>query len=159
PQNVGAIGVTGTSAANCLARDADLLLGIGTRYSDFTTASKTAFLNPDVRFVNINVCEFDAFKHAALALVGDARSTIEELAESNSGYQVTAQYRASIAQLRCEWEEEVARINSGASSRPVRQAEIIEILNNFTTESDILVCAAGSLPGDLHKLWRTSRAG
>jgi 3D-(3,5/4)-trihydroxycyclohexane-1,2-dione acylhydrolase (decyclizing) len=159
PQNVGAVGVTGTSAANCLARDADLVLGIGTRYSDFTTASKTAFQNPDVRFVNINVCEFDAFKHAALALVGDARCSLEELAHIVHGYRVEETYRARIAEARNEWEHEIARINCITSSVPVQQAEIIEILNKFTSESDILVCAAGSLPGDLHKLWRAARPG
>src|SRR5205814_388995 len=85
PLNVGAIGVTGTFAANRLAREADLVIGIGTRYSDFTTASKTAFQNPAVRFVNINVAEFDAFKHAGVALVGDARVTLEELSLALEG--------------------------------------------------------------------------
>src|SRR5262249_49057993 len=87
PQEVGAMGATGTAGANILAREADLIIGIGTRYSDFTTASKTAFQNPSVRFVNINVCEFDAYKHAAIALVGDARSTLEELHHSIPDYK------------------------------------------------------------------------
>ena len=100
PQQVGAIGATGTSAANILARDADLIIGIGSRYSDFTTASKTAFQNPCVRFVNINVSEFDAYKHAALALTGDARVTIEELQRSITGYKVDANYKAKIAELQ-----------------------------------------------------------
>ena len=93
PQQVGAIGATGTSAANVLAREADLIIGIGTRYSDFTTASKTAFQNPCVRFVNINVSEFDAYKHAALALTGDARVTLEELQKAITDYRVDANYQ------------------------------------------------------------------
>ena len=93
PLNLGAIGATGTFAANRLARDADLVIGIGTRYSDFTTASKTAFQHPDVRFININVASFDAAKHAALALVGDARVTLEELLEALGDYQVDPSYR------------------------------------------------------------------
>ena len=93
PLNLGAIGATGTFAANRLARDADLVIGIGTRYSDFTTASKTAFQNPDVRFVNINVASFDAAKHAALALIGDAQVTLDELGELLAGYQVDPSYR------------------------------------------------------------------
>ena len=82
------MGATGTPGANILAREADLVIGIGTRYSDFTTASKTAFQNPSVRFVNINVSEFDAYKHAAIALTGDARVTIEELQQAVAGYKV-----------------------------------------------------------------------
>src|SRR5215471_16589091 len=92
PQNLGAVGVTGTSGANVLARQSDLIIGIGTRYSDFTTSSKTAFQNPDMRFVNVNVCEFDAYKHAALALTGDARATVCELRQALSGYRVEDRY-------------------------------------------------------------------
>ena len=79
PLNLGAVGVTGTLAANRIAKDADLVIGIGTRYSDFTTASKTAWQNPDVRFININVTEFDAGKHHGLPVVGDALAALEEL--------------------------------------------------------------------------------
>ncbi|MBZ5667457.1 MAG: 3D-(3,5/4)-trihydroxycyclohexane-1,2-dione acylhydrolase (decyclizing) [Acidobacteriia bacterium] len=158
-QNVGAIGVTGTPGANILAREADLVLGIGTRYSDFTSASKTAFQNPSVRFVNINVCEFDAYKHAAVALAGDARATIGELHKAVAGYQVEAPYQATIAAFRAHWEKEVDRIHGVRKDPPITQGEVIGIVNNFTEASDIMVCAAGSLPGDLHKLWRTRRPG
>src|SRR5215216_2623914 len=95
PLCMGAVGATGTLAANRLAKDADLIIGIGTRYSDFTTASKTAFQNPDLRFININVTSFDAAKHSGLALIGDARATLEELAGLLAGYQVDLDYRAT----------------------------------------------------------------
>src|SRR5437868_724586 len=110
PLNLGAIGSTGTFAANRVARDADLIIGIGTRYSDFTTASKTAFQHPTVRFVNINVAAFDAGKHGALALVGDARATLEELRELLSAFRVDADYRDLAETLHRQWEEEVQRI-------------------------------------------------
>jgi 3D-(3,5/4)-trihydroxycyclohexane-1,2-dione acylhydrolase (decyclizing) len=159
PQELGAVGVTGTPGANILAREADLILGIGTRYSDFTSASKTAFQNPGVRFVNINVAEFDAYKHAALPLVGDARVTLEELQAAVGNYAVKSGYRERITKLRAEWETEVDRIYGLAKAPPITQGEVIGIVNNFTEASDIVVCAAGSLPGDLHKLWRTRKPG
>jgi 3D-(3,5/4)-trihydroxycyclohexane-1,2-dione acylhydrolase (decyclizing) len=158
-QNIGAIGVTGTPGANILAREADLILGIGTRYSDFTSASKTAFQNPSVRFININVCEFDAYKHAAIALTSDARATIEELQQALAGFRVEDNYATKISSLRTDWEKEVARIHSVRKDPPITQGEVIGIVNNFMQPSDIMVCAAGSLPGDLHKLWRTSQPG
>jgi 3D-(3,5/4)-trihydroxycyclohexane-1,2-dione acylhydrolase (decyclizing) len=158
-QEVGAMGVTGTAGANILAREADLVLGIGTRYSDFTNASKTAFQYPAVRFVNINVSEFDAFKHAALALTGDARVTIDELQQAVTGYQVEESYRIKIAGFRMEWEKEVDRVYNTRTDPPISQGEVIGIVNEFTEASDTMVCAAGSLPGDLHKLWRTRRPG
>src|SRR5216684_1134531 len=159
PQQLGAIGVTGTPGANILAREADLVLGIGTRYSDFTSASKTAFQNPSVRFININVAEFDAYKHSALPLTGDARATLEELQSAAAGYQVEKNYAARIATFRSDWEKEVDRIYSTRKTPPLSQGEVIGALNSFTEPSDILLCAAGSLPGDLHKLWRTRQPG
>ncbi|HWY05772.1 MAG TPA: thiamine pyrophosphate-dependent enzyme, partial [Candidatus Acidoferrales bacterium] len=159
PQQLGAIGVTGTPGANILARDADLVIGIGTRYSDFTTASKTAFQNPAVRFININVAEFDAYKHAALPLAGDARATLEELQSAVAGYQVEKSYAARIAAFRADWEKEVDRIYAVRKTPPLSQGEVIGALNSFAEASDILLCAAGSLPGDLHKLWRTRQPG
>lgn len=158
-QQLGAIGVTGTPGANILAREADVIIGIGTRYSDFTTASKTAFQNPAVRFININVAEFDAYKHAALPLTGDALATIIELQEEISGYQVEASYKGRIANFKANWEKEVDRICSRRKEPPITQGEVIGVLNSFTQASDIVVCAAGSLPGDLHKLWRTRQPG
>jgi 3D-(3,5/4)-trihydroxycyclohexane-1,2-dione acylhydrolase (decyclizing) len=158
-QQLGAVGVTGTPGANLIAREADLVIGIGTRYSDFTTASKTAFQNPAVRFININVAEFDAYKHAALPLSGDARVTIDELALAASSYRVRDRYRDRIEKLRADWEIEVDRIYSLRKAPPITQGEVIGIVNHFTGPSDIVVCAAGSLPGDLHKLWRTRQPG
>jgi 3D-(3,5/4)-trihydroxycyclohexane-1,2-dione acylhydrolase (decyclizing) len=159
PQQLGAVGATGTPGANILAREADLIVGIGTRYSDFTSASKTAFQNAAVRFININVAEFDAYKHAALPLTGDAQVTIDELESIVGDYKVEQTYREKIQTLRSEWEIEVDRIYSLAKDPPITQGEVIGVLNNFTEASDVVACAAGSLPGDLHKLWRTRQPG
>jgi 3D-(3,5/4)-trihydroxycyclohexane-1,2-dione acylhydrolase (decyclizing) len=159
PQQLGALGVTGTPGANIVARAADLVLGIGTRYSDFTTASKTAFQNPAVRFININVAEFDAYKHAALPLTGDARTTIEELQSATQGFQVEASYKKEISDFRARWETEVDRIYASRRAPVVSQGEVIGAVNNFANASAIMICAAGSLPGDLHKLWRTKQPG
>lgn len=155
PQSLGAIGVTGTAGANIFAREADLVLGIGTRYTDFTTASKTAFQNPNVGFVNINVAEFDAYKHSGLPLVADARIAIEELTQALEDYATTPEYGACLSRLRAEWEQEVNRIYDLRHGPPMSQGEVIGIINSFSQPKDVIVCAAGSLPGDLHKLWRT----
>ena len=154
PLNLGAVGVTGTFAANRIARDADLVIGIGTRYSDFTTASKTAFQHPDVRFININVAEFDAYKHSALPLVGDARATLEELMELLEDWHVDTAYRAYSEQLRDEWDREVERIYAIRHAPFPSQGELIGAVNELGEADGVMVCAAGSLPGDLHKLWR-----
>jgi 3D-(3,5/4)-trihydroxycyclohexane-1,2-dione acylhydrolase (decyclizing) len=111
PHNMGAIGATGTLAANRLAHDTDLVIGIGTRYTDFTTASKTAFQNPNVRFININVAEFDSFKHSAIPLTSDARLTLDELTEAWKEYNVDADYQARMAMLKDKWEQEVDRLS------------------------------------------------
>lgn len=155
PLNLGAIGVTGTLGANRMAREADLVIGIGTRYSDFTTASKTAFQNPNVRFINVNVAEFDAHKHSAIPLVGDARVTLEELLPLLEGWQVAGEYRALAAQYNREWDAEVERIYTLEHGPLISQGEVIGVVNTLSRPQDIVLCAAGSLPGDLHKLWRT----
>ncbi len=155
PQNLGAVGVTGTPGANVSAREADLVIAIGTRLSDFTTASKTAFQNPDVRFIGINVTEFDAYKHAALPLVADARVTLSELATAVADYQVDAAYAAQIEKYRAEWESEVDRLYHLGHGPLPSQSEVIGVVNEFSRPEDVMVCAAGSMPGDLHKLWRT----
>ena len=155
PQCVGAMGVTGTSAANRLALEADLIIGIGTRYSDFTTASVTAFQNAKVRFININTAEFDAYKHAAVPLVGDAAATIEELAKALGSHRVSPAYAQEISRLRVEWNAEVDRIYARRVGPPLSQGEVVGLLNSTLGPKDVIVCAAGSLPGDLHKLWRT----
>ena len=153
-QNLGAIGVTGTPGANITAREADLVIALGTRLSDFTTASKTAFQNPGVRFIGINVAAFDAFKHAALPLVADARVTLEELAVAVGNYRVDAAYAARIENYRTEWEEEVERLYHLGHGPLPSQSEVIGLVNEVSRPEDVMVCAAGSLPGDLHKLWR-----
>ncbi|HBY98649.1 MAG TPA: 3D-(3,5/4)-trihydroxycyclohexane-1,2-dione acylhydrolase (decyclizing), partial [Chloroflexi bacterium] len=155
PQSLGAMGVTGTPGANILAREADLVIVIGSRLSDFTTASKTAFQAPDVRFISINVAEFDATKHAALPLVADARVTLEELSRALAGYRVSADYQARVSQFREEWDQEVDRIYHLGHGPLPSQGEVIGAVNEFSRPQDVVVCAAGSLPGDLHKLWRT----
>lgn len=155
PQALGAMGVTGTPGANILAREADLVIGIGTRYSDFTSASKTAFQNPAVRFLNINVAEFDAFKQAALPLVADAKAALEELAILVSGYRVSTGYAERIRRYREVWEREVDRIYGLGHGPPISQGEVIGAVNRVAGERDVVVCAAGSMPGDMHKLWRT----
>jgi 3D-(3,5/4)-trihydroxycyclohexane-1,2-dione acylhydrolase (decyclizing) len=152
---LGAVGATGTAGANIIAREADMVINIGTRLSDFTTASKTAFRNLDVSFVSINVSAFDAAKHKAVGLVGDAKVTIEELADALAGYHVEADYASRIEQLQGEWDAEVERIYN-LNHRPIlSQGEVIGAVNDATDDRDVMVCAAGSLPGDLHKLWRT----
>jgi 3D-(3,5/4)-trihydroxycyclohexane-1,2-dione acylhydrolase (decyclizing) len=155
PSSLGAIGVTGTFAANRIAADADLVVGVGTRWTDFTTASKTAFRNPDVRFVNVNVADFDATKHAGLPLVGDARATLERLAELLAGWSVGDDYRDDAARLNAEWNDEVERLYTLAHTPLPAQSEVIGGVNSFSEPQDVVVCAAGSMPGDLHKLWRT----
>jgi 3D-(3,5/4)-trihydroxycyclohexane-1,2-dione acylhydrolase (decyclizing) len=155
PQEVGAVGVTGTPGANILAREADLIIGIGTRYSDFTTASQTAFQNSAVKFININVSEFDAGKQGGLPLVGDARETLVELAKSGADFRVASSYEKKIESLREAWENEVNRIHDLRWGPPISQGEVIGVVNEVSGPRDVVVCAAGSLPGDLHKLWRT----
>ena len=155
PSNLGAIGATGTFAANRLATDADVVIGIGTRYSDCTTASKTAFQDPNVAFVNVNGAERDVTKHAGLALHGDARATLERLAELLAGHEVDPAYRADAAELSSAWDDEVARLYALGHSPLPAQSEVIGAVNEASAPADVVVCAAGSMPGDLHKLWRT----
>ncbi len=155
PLALGAVGATGTSAANLIAQEADLVIGIGTRYSDFTTASKTQFQDPNIRFININVAEFDAYKHAALPLVGDARATLDELKLLLGDYRVSDAYRNNATHLHDSWDAEVDRIYAIRNEPLMSQGEIIGAVNDLGDPEAVMVCAAGSLPGDLHKLWRT----
>lgn len=155
PQCLGAVGATGTAAANKIAAGADLIIGIGTRYSDFTTASRTAFQNPDVRFVNINVASFDAFKHgSSIPVVADAREALTELTDAVARFHVDPAFAAEIAREKATWDEVVdaAFVPSGLDLPA--QAEIIGAVQQASDPRDVVICAAGSLPGDLHKLWR-----
>ena len=155
PLSLGAIGVTGTPGANIIAREADLVIGIGTRYSDFTTASKTAFQNPDVRFININIADFDAHKHAGLPIVADARAALEDLSLALQDHHTPDNYQAQVEQFNKEWDIEVARLHNLEHGPPISQSEVIGAVNQASQPTDIVLCAAGSLPGELHKLWRT----
>jgi 3D-(3,5/4)-trihydroxycyclohexane-1,2-dione acylhydrolase (decyclizing) len=154
PQCLGAVGATGTLAANRIAHQADLVIGIGTRYSDFTTASKTIFQNPDVAFININLFEMDAFKHSALPLTADARVTLAELSAALEGYSLDPEYAAEISHLKAEWEMEVERLYHLDHQPLPGQSEVIGALWECAEPQDVILSAAGSQPGDLHKLWR-----
>jgi 3D-(3,5/4)-trihydroxycyclohexane-1,2-dione acylhydrolase (decyclizing) len=155
PLNLGAVGATGTPGANILAREADLVIGIGTRFSDFTVASKTAFQNPNVRFININVAELDSYKHAALPLTGDARVTLEELTAALEGHRTDEAYQSRAREYNKAWDAEVHRIYNLEHEPMLSQGEVIGMVNSQSRPQDVMLCAAGSMPGDLHKLWRT----
>ncbi|MFF8615753.1 3D-(3,5/4)-trihydroxycyclohexane-1,2-dione acylhydrolase (decyclizing) [Streptomyces sp. NPDC015350] len=157
PADVGGIGHTGTATADELARTADLVIGIGTRYSDFTTASATLFANPGVRFLNLNITGFDAHKLGALPLVADARSALEALtaALAERNHRVDPAYETEYTDAKERWERRVTAAFTAPDphARPT-QAQVLGLLDGLVTEDDILINAAGSLPGDLHKLWR-----
>lgn len=154
PGCLGAIGATGTRAANLVAKEADVVIGVGTRWSDFTTASRTAFERPGVSFVNLNIADFDAHKQAGIALTADARVGLEALRRGLEGWRVDDEFRARAARLHDEWNEEVERIYGlGHEPRP-SQGELIGAVEAAAGPRDVVVCAAGSMPGDLHKLWR-----
>jgi 3D-(3,5/4)-trihydroxycyclohexane-1,2-dione acylhydrolase (decyclizing) len=155
PLAVGAVGSTGTTAANRLAREADVVIGIGTRYSDFTTASRTAFANPDVRFVNVNVAGPDAAKLAGAAVVADAREALHALTAAVAGWSTEPSYRDEARRLAAEWDETVQRAYTLGHAPLPAQSEVIGAVNEVSGPRDVVVCAAGSMPGDLHKLWRT----
>ncbi|MFF9566546.1 3D-(3,5/4)-trihydroxycyclohexane-1,2-dione acylhydrolase (decyclizing) [Streptomyces sp. NPDC014685] len=157
PADVGGIGHTGTATADELARTADLVIGIGTRYSDFTTASATLFANPGVRFLNLNITGFDAHKLGALPLVADARTALEALttALAERNHRVDPAYETEYTDAKERWERRVTAAFTAPDphARPT-QAQVVGLLDGLVTEDDILINAAGSLPGDLHKLWR-----
>ena len=154
PLSLGAVGATGTSAANRLAREADLVIGVGTRWSDFTTASKSAFQDPGVRFVNLNVSEFDAAKHSGLALTCDAMVGIDALRDALVGRHAPEDWTERARREAAEWADEVERLVQAGNAPLPSQAEVIGAINDAAGETGVVVCAAGSAPGDLHKLWR-----
>jgi 3D-(3,5/4)-trihydroxycyclohexane-1,2-dione acylhydrolase (decyclizing) len=156
PSAVGAIGASGGLAANRLAHGADVVIGIGVRWTDFTTGSSSLFQNPDVRFVNINVADFDANKERGTPLVGDARATLEALSRMLAGHTIEPDYRSAIAAVRAEWSAEVDRQYGLGHALLPAQSEVIGALNAFVAPGDVVVCAAGSMPADLHKLWRAT---
>ena len=152
PLALGAIGATGTFAANRVARDADVVIGIGTRWSDFVTASKTLFEGASVRFIDLNVASVDAFKLNALPLLCDARAGLEGLAAAE--WAIDERYRTKAEKLHVEWDAEVTRLYA-LEGTPPAQSAVIGAVNEASGPRDVVVCAAGSMPGDLHKLWRT----
>ncbi|MDY0946824.1 3D-(3,5/4)-trihydroxycyclohexane-1,2-dione acylhydrolase (decyclizing) [Frigoribacterium sp. CFBP9039] len=155
PQYLGGIGATGTTAANRIAADADLVIGIGTRCSDFTTASRTAFQHADVRFVNINIASFDAYKHGSqLPVVADAREALDALLEALAGHAVPAEHAARVASEKTAWDALVDEAFLPSGLALPGQPEIIGAVQAASDPRDVVVQAAGSLPGDLHKLWR-----
>jgi 3D-(3,5/4)-trihydroxycyclohexane-1,2-dione acylhydrolase (decyclizing) len=155
PGSVGGIGATGTLAANRVAAEADLVIGVGTRYSDFTTASKTAFQDDGVRFININIADFDGHKLGGLPLTGDARAVLEALDERLGDWTVPAAYRVRCAGLQSDWDKEVSRLYHLGHEPLPAQSEVLGAVNELSGPRDVVVCAAGSMPGELHKLWRT----
>jgi 3D-(3,5/4)-trihydroxycyclohexane-1,2-dione acylhydrolase (decyclizing) len=155
PQSAGAVGVTGSTAANALARTADVVIGIGTRWSDFSTASRTAFAAPGVRFVNVNIASFDAVKQAAIMVVGDAKAAIAAFEGALAGWRADSGYSAEATALASEWDQTVERAYSAGHEPLPAQSEVIGAVNRASGPRDVVVCAAGSMPGDLHKLWRT----
>ena len=175
PCSLGAIGSTGTTAANAAARQADVVIGVGTRYQDFTTASNTAFAAPGVRFVNVNVAGLDAVKRSGVAVVADAREALVALTEALDGWSVDQGYRDEVAALRRGWRATVADAYDrgpagdrggarpdgtagGAMDAPPTQNQVLGAVNELSDPRDVVVCAAGSMPGDLHKLWQVRDA-
>jgi 3D-(3,5/4)-trihydroxycyclohexane-1,2-dione acylhydrolase (decyclizing) len=154
PSALGAIGATGTTAANAIARQADVVIGIGTRWSDFTTASRSLFAE-GARFVNLNVVPMDAVKQAGVPLLADARAGLVALGEALGGYAVELDYRRRAAELAREWDAVVQRAYRLGHGPPLAQSEIIGVVNDVSQPRDVVVCAAGSMPGELHRLWRT----
>ena len=162
PQYLGGIGATGTAAANAVAAQADVVIGIGTRYSDFTTASRTAFQDPDVTFVNVNVASFDAYKHGTqLPVIADAREALVAMTTvltTDASYAVDAGYAAEVRDRKREWDAVVDEALTPSRADLPGQAEIIGAVQAATDPHDVVIQAAGSLPGDLHKLWRVRDA-
>lgn len=157
PLNVGAIGVTGSLAANRLAREADVVIGVGTRFSDFTTASRSAFQHPEVTFINLNLNGMDAAKLGGEAILADAREGLQALqtAIQERGYR-SGYGPSEVADLRDKWNREVDRLYELKHEAGLAQTTAVGIINRTIDPSSIIVCAAGSLPGDLHRLWRAA---
>ena len=152
--SVGGVGSTGAGSANALAREADLVIGIGTRYSDFTTASHTIFANPEVNFVNINVTALDAAKHSATMVVADAREALVALQEALDGWSTDASYQRRAEELDAEWQKVVDECYHRDNQPLPAQTEVFGALNEMMGDKDVVINAAGSMPGDLQCLWR-----
>jgi 3D-(3,5/4)-trihydroxycyclohexane-1,2-dione acylhydrolase (decyclizing) len=155
PLSLGALGVNGTRHSYRFASDADLVIGIGTRWSDVTSVSQTVFAHPSVRFVNLNIASFDAHKYSGVPLVGDARATLERLTTMVGDYEVAPSYRDQVASANREWDQEVTDWYHLDNAPLPSQGEVVGAVNDAAAPRDVVVCAAGSLPNDLHKLWRS----
>ena len=155
PFNLGGGGYTGTKGAIEIAAEADVVIGIGTRYNDFVTQSKTGFAHPNATFININVREFDAHKHSAIAVEADARTALEELTLALAGFKTSPAYQQRINGLNADWDRTVEQVYGAEHGPQVSQGEVIGAVNEAVGREGVMVAAAGSLPGDLHKLWRT----
>jgi 3D-(3,5/4)-trihydroxycyclohexane-1,2-dione acylhydrolase (decyclizing) len=161
PRQMGGVGSTGTTAANALAREADVVIGVGTRWTDFTTASRTAFAEQGVRFVNINIAGFDAGKHAGLSVVADAREALTALTEALRGHRVPPEHEKRQAELWQDWDRQVEAaynppesVTEHLADGVLTQGTVLGCVNELIDPRDVVLCAAGSMPGDLHKLWR-----
>lgn len=156
PMNVGAIGANGSLAANRLARDADLIVAVGTRLGDFATASRSAFGNPDVRVIGLNLVSLDAVKLSALPLVADAKRALPLLIEAltGAGYRTSAAYQQEVARLKAEWDAAVDDLRAVKNPDCLAQSEILGLVNDAAGGDGVVINAAGSMPGDLLKLWR-----
>ncbi len=156
---IGSIGATGTSAANETALESDLILLLGTRLSDFTTSSKSQFQHPEVKFIHVNVNAMDASKLSALPLKGDARAVLKRLKEELTDYRITGTYRSILQERKARWEEEYERVTTLPSAGKLQQPNVLRAVNEAAGPSSVVIGAAGSLPGDLHKLWKTYEPG
>ena len=156
---VGSIGVTGTSVANALAAEADLILAVGTRLQDFTTGSWDLFRNPARRIVGLNVQPFDAHKHRALPLVADARAGLEELSAALAAWHTDSSWSQAIETGQADWAEAAARATGPTNTVPPSDAQVIGAVQRMATPDTVVVNASGGLPGELHKLWRAERPG
>lgn len=159
PLSMGSIGVTGTSASNALAEAADLVIAVGTRMQDFTTGSWALFKDEGVRFLGVNTAAFDAGKHNALPLVADAKVALTDLAAALSGWSAPAALKDKAAALKAEWMKAAERAMAPANALPSDAQVIGAVARNRATENSVLLCAAGGLPGELHKLWPATSPG
>jgi 3D-(3,5/4)-trihydroxycyclohexane-1,2-dione acylhydrolase (decyclizing) len=159
PLNMGAIGVTGTSAANQLAEKADVVLAVGTRFQDFTTGSWALFRNPDKTIIGLNVQPFDAFKHSALPLVADARAGLTELAEHLGGWAAPKAWTDKARKGKAEWRKAADAVTAPTNAPLPSDAQVIGAVQRAMGDGIVLVHAAGGLPGELHKLWRADWPG
>jgi 3D-(3,5/4)-trihydroxycyclohexane-1,2-dione acylhydrolase (decyclizing) len=158
PSSLGGLGVNGNAAANGVAADCDVLVGIGTRWSDVTTASQTLFRNPDLRVMNVNIDAADAAKLGGRPVVADALETLRLLQDALEGHRTGPDYVASYQQASSAWAAEASRLTAASDHVPPTQAQVIGALSRFARPQDVVVAASGSLPNDLHKLWRNRDA-